>query len=207
MKAAAKQLIGLLSIFLLLTAFKTRQQANDWIYEREKKGIKVFTKKSKWGHFRDSKATMVVPTSVADMEKMLTDFDNYSNWIPRCKAARVVARLSDNEFITHMTFNSPWPVADRDCVMRIKVTRDAKGIVTIAQTSEPKYLKESEGVVRIQQMTGLWKLIPVANGTEVINEYSTNPGGNIPDWLTNTQSVEAPMETFESLKEHVTVKK
>ncbi|MBK7147820.1 MAG: hypothetical protein IPH78_03125 [Bacteroidetes bacterium] len=207
MKAAAKHVMALLAIFLLLTAFKTRQQANEWIYEREKKGIKVFTKKSKWGHFRDSKATMVVSTSVADMEKMLTDFDNYSNWIPRCKAARVVARLSDNEFITHMTFNSPWPVADRDCVMRIKVTRDAKGVVTITQTSEPKYLKESEGVVRIQQMTGLWKLIPVANGTEVINEYSTNPGGNIPDWLTNTQSVEAPMETFESLKEHVTVKK
>lgn len=207
MKSAAKHVAVLSVFFLLLTAFKTRQEANEWIYEREKKGIKVFTKKSKWGHFRDSKATMVVPNSVKDMEKMLTDFDNYSNWIPRCKAARVVARLSETEYITHMTFNSPWPVADRDCVMRIKVNRDAKGVVTITQTSEPKYLKESEGVVRIQQMTGIWKLIPVNGGTEVINEYSTNPGGNIPDWLTNTQSVEAPMETFESLKQHVTVKK
>jgi hypothetical protein len=40
-------------------------------------------------------------------------------------------------------------------------------------------------------------------GTELYNEYSSNPGGNIPDWMTNTQSVDNPQATFESIKQKV----
>lgn len=201
-----------LSIFLLAAlalsfTYKPKQEANEWVYEREKKGIKVFTKKSKWGRLRDSKAVMLLNSTPDEIAQTLLDYENFARWVPRCSASRIVARLSENEFIAYTAYKSPWPVADRDCVVRVKVSRDSKGGITIQQTSEPKYLKEKEGVVRIQQMVGIWKLTPTANGTEVLNEYSVNPGGNIPDWLINTQCVEAPIETFEKLQEVTTVKK
>jgi hypothetical protein len=40
-----------------------------------------------------------------------------------------------------------------------------------------------------------------------MNEYSSNPGGNIPDWLVNTQSVDNPMSTFENLQEKSSTRK
>ena len=93
-------------------------------------------------------------------------------------------------------------------MVRIKYDRDVKtGVITITETSEPKYLKEDADVVRIQQLVSTWKLIPQNGGTVVINEYSSNPGGNIPDWLTNTQSVENPLATFENLQEKSSTKK
>ena len=137
-----------------------------------------------------------------------TDFDNYNVWFPRCSKSRTVARLNDNEFIVHLHFNAPWPVKDRDCVIRVKIDKDkTTGAVTILETSEPKYMREEEDVVRIQQIQSVWKLIPKNSGTEVINEYSSNPGGNIPDWMTNTQSVDNPLATFENLQEKATTKK
>jgi ribosome-associated toxin RatA of RatAB toxin-antitoxin module len=151
---------------------------------------------------------MVVPTSTADVVKFLTDFDNYPNWFPRCKKARIVARLNENEFIAYLVFNAPWPVADRDCVIRVKVEKDEKtGVVILTETSEPKCVARQAECIRIEQLVSVWKMVPKDGGTEITNEYASNPGGNIPDWLINTQSVENPMVTFENLQGKVVTKK
>lgn len=194
----------ILLAFLSLTSFHRQQNGSEWVYEQSKKGIKVFTKKSKWGHLRDAKAVMQVAKTPEQMLKLLTDFDNYHTWMPRCSKSRLLARLSDSEFIVHMHFEAPWPVKDRDCVVRVKITKDAKtGIITLTQTSEPKYLKNQDDVVRIEQLVSTWKLIPKDGGTEIVNEYASNPGGNIPDWMVNTESVDQPMQTFENLQQKV----
>jgi ribosome-associated toxin RatA of RatAB toxin-antitoxin module len=189
----------------MLASFKVlpQQQGDGWVYEREKKGIKVFTKKSKWSKLRDCKATMTVSASPGHMLQLLTDFEHYDSWMPRCKKSRVVARLNDNEFVVYQVYNAPWPVKDRDCVIHFKIDKDAKtGNILITESSEPKFVRENADYVRITQLVATWKLIPQSNGgTEVINEYSSNPGGNIPDWLINTQSVESPLATFENLQE------
>lgn len=197
----------MLSLGILLVAFKFPQQG-DWVYERGKEGIKIFTRKSNLGKLRDSKATMVVSTSPDQMLKILTDFSSYPTWMPRCKEARVVARLSDSEFITYMVISAPWPLKDRDCVMRVKISKDAQtGVITITETSDPKYVREQDGVVRIKLMVSTWTLVPGKDGTLVTNEYSSNPGGDVPDWLTNTQSVENPLNTFENLQQKTASKK
>ncbi len=197
----------LLLLAFIMVSF-TRQQREGWVYEREKKGIKVFTRKSKWGKLRDSRATMVVASTPDEMLKILTDVESYKTWMPRCKKSSIVARLNDNEFIVHMVIGIPWPLKDRDCVMRVKITKDKEtGVIVITETSEPKYLGEENNVIRIQQLVSTWKLIPNKDGTEVINEYASNPGGDIPDWLTNTQSVENPLITFENLQQKSSSKK
>lgn len=204
---AMKNFALLLLSFITLVSFTKRQPVDEWVYEQEKKGIKIFTKKSKWGRLRDSKAVMWVNSTPEEMYRLITDFDNYHNWLPRCKKARVVARLNDNEFIAHIVFNAPWPVKDRDCVVRVKVEKKSNGTITLHQTSEPKYIREQDDVVRIEQLTATWIFVPKDGGTMVTNEYASNPGGNIPDWMTNTQSVETPMATFENLQQVAKAKK
>jgi ribosome-associated toxin RatA of RatAB toxin-antitoxin module len=193
--------------FISLASFKKPQQNNEWVYEQEKKGIKVFTKKGKWGNLRDSKAVMLVNGTPQQIYELLTDFNNYSSWYPRCSKSRILARLNENEMIVQLHFNAPWPVKDRDCILRVKTVREANGTITIYQTSEPKYVREEADVVRIHQIQAIWKLTPKNGGTEVLNEYASNPGGNIPDWMTNSQSVETPMATFETIQEKTTGKK
>ncbi|MCS6933667.1 MAG: START domain-containing protein [Chitinophagales bacterium] len=193
--------IALALVCSTATSFKLYQEASEWVFERERKGIKIFTKKSKWGKLRDAKAVMWVKATPEEMLRLITDFENYHTWMTHCAKARIVARLSDNEYIVHMILNAPWPIKDRDCVVRIKIMRDEKtGIITVTQTSEPRYIRENENYVRIEHLVSTWRLVPVNGGTEVTNEYTSNPGGNIPDWLTNTQSVETPLHNFENLQ-------
>lgn len=196
-------------VLMSLPSIAYKGQNETWVYEREKQGIKIFTKKSKWGKLRDSKAEMRVSSTPEQILRTLTDFDNYKTWVARCGQSRLLARLSDNEFITYLYFDAPWPVKNRDCVVRVKIEKDDEtGIITMTQTSEPKYIREEADVVRVEQFISRWSLIPEKEGgTKVINEYSSNPGGNIPDWLTNTQSVENPLETFQNLQYKVVKRK
>src|SRR5579872_1397227 len=100
MRPAVKYLIFFLA-FLALPSFKVpgMTPGGEWVYEREKKGIKVFTKKSKWGRLRDCKAMMTVSGKPEEVLKVLTDFDHYYTWFPRCKKSSIVARLGENESI------------------------------------------------------------------------------------------------------------
>ena len=92
-------------------------------------------------------------------------------------------------------------MADRDCAVRVKITRDATtGAVSIHETSEPRYINRRSDVVRIEQMYSDWRIVPQKDGLMVTNEYSTNPGGAIPDWLTNTQSVDNPFDIFTTIQ-------
>lgn len=197
-----KTKIVYLSILLITLSSFSWWQVDGWLLEREKKGVKVFTRKGKWGKLRDSKAEMVLTsTNVDAVVHFITDFDNYPAWMPRCRAAKVLARLNENEFIGYTVVKCPWPLADRDCVVRVKVDRDpATGIVVISETSEPKYINRKSDVVRIEQMYATWRIVPNGSGATVTNEYSSNPGGGIPDWMTNTQSVEQPYEMFTTIQ-------
>lgn len=201
MKISGKILLVFLA-FASLQSFKWAQQVDGWVYEQEKKGIKVFTKKGKWGQLRDSKAVMTVNNTPEQMLAFLTDFDHYNTWFARCQKSKLLARIGDNEYIVYLFFDAPWPASDRDCVIRVKVVKDdTTGAITVTQTSEPKYVKEEANVVRVQQLVSTWKLVPTSTGTLVTNEYASNPGGNVPDWMVNTQSVETPMTTFQNLQQ------
>jgi hypothetical protein len=196
------KVIHLLLLSLTLSSYTWHFQVDDWLLERERKGIKVFTKKSRWGHLKDSKAEMLLPAAkMNDLIHFISDFDNYPSWVPRCREAKVLARISDSEFIAYMIFKSPWPVADRDCVVRVRIDKDpSSGTVVIRETSEPKYINRRSNVVRIEQMFSTWRIVPQSGGLMVTNENSTNPGGTIPDWLTNTQSVDNPFDIFTTIQ-------
>jgi len=192
-------------LVLVLSSYTWQSQVDDWLLERERKGIRVFTKKSRWGRLKDSKAEMLLPNAKIDeLVKFLCNFDNYPNWVPRCREAKVMARISDTEFIAYMVFKSPWPVADRDCVLRVRVVREpSTGIVTINETSEPRYVTRRSNVIRIEQMFSIWRIVPQRDGLMVTNENSTNPGGALPDWLINTQSVDNPYDIFTTIQKAI----
>jgi hypothetical protein len=200
-KSASFLILSFLFISIQANSF---QKIDEWLLEREKKGIKIFTKKGRWGKLKDSKAVMFLHTSKEQVLKILLDYNAYPSWVPRCKDSKIIARIGEDEFIAHLTFNAPWPVANRDCVERVKIERNEATRTTIMHiTSDPKYLSPVEGVVRIEKMIAYWKIVEKADGVEVTNEYASDPGGSLPDWVVNAQSVEGPYETFTSIQNKI----
>ena len=100
---------------------------------------------------------------------------------------------------------APWPVDNRDIVFNVKVTQDpSTKIVTHNAQSEPNYILDKEGHVRVKIFNSIWTLTPLKDGIVVCeNQILVDPGGNIPVWLINMVAVDGPFETTTNFRKMV----
>jgi hypothetical protein len=196
--------VRLAAALIILTSFRIAGEKDDWKQGADKEGIKVYTKKSEQGKIRTSKAEMFLDVPTSKVVEALLDFNSYSKWFPSCMEARILKRISDNEFISHLIYKTPWPLPNLDCVQHMVIERKATGDTTyIRVKADPDFIGPSGSCVRVRQMQGSWTIVAVKGGVNVTNVYYTDMGGIIPAWLANTQSVEIPFNIFHSMRDFI----
>jgi hypothetical protein len=196
--------VSLIAAVIVLSSFGISGEKGDWKQGADKEGIKVYTKKSEQGKIRTSRAEMFLDVPTATVVAALLDFNSYSKWFPSCMEAKILKQISDNEFISHLIYKTPWPLPNLDCVQRMVIDRKATGDTTyIRSRAEPDFIGASGSCVRIKQMQGSWTIVAVNGGVMVTNVYYTDMGGIIPYWLANTQSVEIPFNIFHNMRDFI----
>jgi hypothetical protein len=196
----AKWLVSLV-VIVVLSAFKMPGEKDDWKLGEDKKGIKIYTKKSEQGKIRTSKAIMFVNVPPSKVIEALLDFNGYAKWFPNCLEAKVLKKISDSESISHLIYKTPWPLPNVDCIQRMVIDRKtARDTTYIRVNAEPDYIGPSGGCSRVKQMQGSWQIVAVPGGSMLTNTYYSDMGGIIPAWLANTQAVEIPYNIFENMR-------
>jgi START domain len=204
------KVVGLICVMsmVVLTSFRVAGDKDDWKLCEDKNGIKVYTKKSEQGKIRTSKAQMFVDVPPSKVIEALLDFNSYAKWFPSCYEAKILKRVSDNEFVSHLIYKTPWLLPNLDCVQRMVIDRKAVGDTTFIRVkAEPDFMGPSGSCVRVKQMQGLWEIVAVKGGSMLTNTYYTDMGGIIPYWLANTQSVEIPYNIFNNMRQFITTGK
>jgi hypothetical protein len=114
----------------------------------------------------------------------------------------LIEKVSDTELVYYTKFDFPWPLADRDVVMRSKLVQDPQTkVVTSVSTAEPWHLAEYADVVRIKKASTHWVMHPNDSGWLYIEYFVySDPGGNIPDWAVNMAIDVGPRETVKSIR-------
>jgi len=194
--------VGLL--FLFLCSFQLPKlpsnTLSEWKLEKTKDNIQVFTRPSANSNLKDSKVLSIVDGTPEEVLDLLLQFDAYEDWIPKCKESRLLKKVSETDYYYYARYAAPWPVSDRDVVIHFTVTKEASGRIVCQLIGEANYIEEVSGVVRVPHSNGRWFLTPQKDGkVEIINQYGSSPGGNIPDWLANTTAVSTPFDTMRNL--------
>jgi len=93
-------------------------------------------------------------------------------------------------------------VTPRDSVLEVTSEQGADGSLIRKLEGQPKYIPEEQGFVRVAQVEGFWKFLPLgADRTQVTYQVHTEPGGSVPSWLANKFVVDAPFNTLKALKD------
>ncbi|PSJ71459.1 START domain protein [Sphingobacteriales bacterium UPWRP_1] len=171
----------------------------DWQLAKDKNGIKVFTR-STGGEMKEFRGETTINASVDKVFELLNNFDNYASWMPGCIENKVLKRISDTELYQYNVTDAPWPVSDRDSVMKTKISKQSNGVILIELNSAPDYIPEKSGRVRVPTYKGYWKLTPGGNATQIIYEGKPSTGGSIPAWLANSSVVDVPFNTLSKMK-------
>jgi hypothetical protein len=192
---------GFILFFISATAFSQ----NDWSLRTDKEGIKVYTKNLENSPYKAVKTVCTIDASLSRLTAVLLDINSTKDWVYATKTCTVLKQPSQSELYYHSELSIPWPVSNRDFIVRLIVSQDAATkAVTVLGENQPNYLPENKSVVRIQQSYSKWVIMPLQNGKVQI-EYvlQVDPGGSVPAWLINMFATKGPFESFQKLRMQV----
>ncbi|HEX8591674.1 MAG TPA: START domain-containing protein [Pseudomonas sp.] len=176
-------------------------QADDWQIAKDESGIKISLSEVAGSKYKAYRGETVINASVAKLRSLQEDVAGACAWVHECKSQKVL-KHEGNKAWTYTQFNTPWPVTPRDSVLEVTTEQGADGSLTRKLEGQPKYIPEEKGFVRVSQVEGFWKFLPLGpDRTQVTYQVHTEPGGSVPSWLANKFVVDAPFNTLKALRE------
>lgn len=177
--------------------------SHEWKPARDRDGIQVFTRKVDGLAFKQFKGVATIDAPVASLLAVFEDLDAASRWVSHCESMELIERISPTETYVYSRSPAPWPIKDRDAIVRNMIfTNEKTGVVRITQTAAPDRLDRRAKTIRIERIEGAWTFTPRSDGkTEVVYQVLTDPGGGIPAWLINRISVSMPYDVLHGIRE------
>ncbi len=181
--------------------------AASWKTITRKQGILVSTRDEEGRQFPTFRGIGRISANMWHILAVLEDADNHSKWMHQCSGAKVVEKLADNSQVVYNRTDAPWPVADRDVVLKTKfsLTDDGKEIWARFKHTTNGKMGKVGGVVRMPYLKGHYHLVSIDEGHSLV-EYRVNadPGGSLPDWLVKQTTKDLPLYTLMNLRKRVT---
>ena len=174
-----------------------------WKLTREKDGIRVYQSKLKNSDYKSLKVECTFEGTYDKLLAVLNDVGNHQNWVYNNKNASLIKRISSNEFYYYSETSLPWPMANRDAIVHLKVLKDTLGrFLKITAIGEPKYLPEKSGKVRVPYCNVQWFVtMPTTKTIHIVYTFEADPGGNVPSWIVNSFADKGPFESFKKLEQ------
>lgn len=187
--------------FLLISVSLTGQT---WELKNEVEGIKVYTATVEKSDIKAVKVECTIEATLSQLTAVLLDIPASDEWIYSTKFCRIQKQISPQELIYHSEIDVPWPVHNRDFIVRVKIEQDSiTKKLTVNGENLPTYLKEQEDVVRIMHTESNWTVTPRNQYLDIVFTLHVHPGGSIPAWLINLFVTRGPLETFRNLRSQV----
>ncbi len=199
-----KNKLGLRHIFisiLLFLSWNLCSGQNDCDLKISKDSIFVYTCKNPTSNLKAIKCNFTIRTTLSKLAGYILDVPAYTQWQYNTIESDLVKVISENEIIYRAVVHAPWPVTDRELVVKVKITQDPSSkIMTVRASNISSYLPENNDYVRIKESFGAWIVTPQEDGLlKVVYSFKVDPGGSIPAWLLNLAIAEGPYQTFKNL--------
>jgi hypothetical protein len=195
---SARACCGLLCFFVVLpvgadTAWQSVTQA-------KKRGeVSSYVREVAGHEVKSFKGVVEAPYPMTSLLAVLADINSLPNWVFQCERAYQEDNWPD--VVYYMEFHTPWPVSNREAVLKNTATQDLNTFaVTINTVAINGYVPASKKRVRVPELNNRFYLEPLKDGwTRVSFETLVDPGGAIPAWMSNWIATSAPKETLNAL--------
>ena len=181
----------------------------EWNLKKDKEGIRVYSRTSEHSKFNEIKAEFGIRARLSELAAVMLDADDHVQWQYSTKSSYLLQRLSDSELYFYNEINAPWPVANRDLIVHLKISQDRTSrVMTIAAVCTPGFSPSYPSIVRVPVSKAIWTVTPVNNDSLHV-EYvlEIDPGGSVPAWLINMFASRGPYESFRNLRQQVLLPK
>ena len=192
--------------FLILCVFGGEAFASSWTVVSKSSGITVQKQEVPGQSLPFIRGTILLGENIYDILAVMQDFSRHVEWMHDCKEAERLANLDDWTTLVYSRTDAPWPVQDRDVVLKsVLKAYPREKRVSIGFNAIPVLTKPPlKGVVRMESLSGGYELEYVHDKrTRVEFTIRADPGGWLPGWVATMVSSEIPFYTLRNLKDQV----
>jgi hypothetical protein len=196
---------SLLIVFAALVLCTDSLAQDGWKLKTDKDEVQVYMKAEENTSYKSVKTITTVRTTLSAVSAILLDVLKTPDWVYGTKKCSLLKKESPTSLYYYAEMGMPWPVSNRDFVIRISLTQNPQTkVVTVIATNLPTYIPEKDGLVRIQRSSGRWTISPAGNGMVRV-EYIllVDPGGSLPASIVNMFSYNGPLQSFKNLRSQV----
>lgn len=197
-------LLGLLAFHLSLFG------QGEWEKTKEEDGITVYFRDAAHSNIKEVLIELDIETTLSALMAALHDIDSYTEWVYKMPEAREVLHSGDDHEVYYYSRSDfPWPLSDRDMVVRSTFRQDPiTKVITSRSVAVPDALPRETDLVRIEHMDITWTISPKEEGgVHIEYRFASDPGGALPAWLINLALDKGPMGTFRGLRQELTKRK
>jgi len=199
------KLIKIMLLFFFSLSVLAASEEDDiaWGLEKDKKGIQIYTGKSKHGKFMVYKAETVINSRLSNVFNFLQDTSVITGWLYNLKSIELLNIKDTYETDYYAIYSTPWPVSDVSAVLRAtwqydrinKLLKNSTISVDAGQYSDDGYMHIPliETHNRFQQVG--------TNEVKLSFQVTIDHGYALPGLIVDTVSVETLYETLVNLKQ------
>jgi len=178
------------------------EQNADWQLRKETDNIRIYTTGQPGSKFEAFKAEAVLDVPIENLMAVMINPDSCTEWVHNCSESYAFGTGNFHDRYAYSVNDMPWPVADRDYVLRIRTRGDrSSGEIIMDLNATPDQRAESSNRIRVDRSDTLYRFIPEGDSTRMIWVQHTDPNGALPGWLVNTLLVDIPVRSMQALEE------
>ena len=179
------------------------QDIGEWELEKDKKGIKVYTRAQEGWPIKGFRAETSIKSSKEDFIQTVLNADAFTEWMKDMKSSKNIEVTDNDTVITYYVIDIPWPMQDRDAVGTMS-RREEDNTTFIEVSILNDYLPEYPKLVRMKRSLGYWSVTETSeNNLDIVYQFIADPEGNVPGWIANLFLVDGPYETLANLRDRL----
>lgn len=188
-------------VLILLAAIPAFTQTT-WKLRIDEDSIRIWTGYTDESRIKTIRSEFTLRASREALLRALMQVERYPEWQYNALDCRVVEKISATEMLYYCEVAAPWPVANRDMVIRLKVLEGpGPGVLRVTTHSDDYPFLGRPELIRVPMSVAEWHIRQV--GPEMLKVGYTirvDPGGSVPAWVINLVAAQAPFQTFKALK-------
>src|SRR5690554_6626621 len=175
--------------------------AEHWALQKEVDSIRIYTMAQPGSGFQAFKAVAELNSPIENLMAVMIDPESCKEWVFNCSESYAFGSGNFYDRYAYSVNDMPWPVADRDYVLRIRTHGNAStGEVIMDLNATPGMRAESSSRVRVDRSDTLYHFTPDGDRTLMVWVQHTEPNGALPGWLVNNLVVDIPVKSMQALE-------
>lgn len=179
---------------------------HDWVFKKEKDGIKAYTRKVEGSAIDEYKVSTRIKGTVESFIGVVQDMDIYTDIFDDTEEATIAHKEGDHTIELLIKTGAPFPFKDRYSYARTDYTYESstRTLSMDIYCLDNAALQKVKGGIKVTNCKGGWIVTQHdSESIDIDHFFHVEPEGVVPAWIINKMTIDGPIKSINKIKKYI----